>query len=36
MRPVALPGSHLRTLDALPLATALRVDASVVLTYDER
>lgn len=31
-----LPGPHLRTLDALHLATALRVDASVVMTYDDR
>lgn len=31
-----LPGPHLRTLDALHLATALRVQASVVMTYDDR
>jgi len=29
-----LPGPTLRSLDALHLATALRVDASVVLAYD--
>jgi predicted nucleic acid-binding protein len=31
-----LPGSHLRSLDALHIATALRVDASVVVAYDHR
>lgn len=31
-----LPGPYLRTLDALHLATALRVQASVVITYDDR
>jgi uncharacterized protein len=31
-----LSGAHLRSLDALHVATALRIDASVVLTYDRR
>lgn len=31
-----LPGPHLRSLDALHVATALRVDASVVVAYDHR
>ncbi len=31
-----LPGPNLRSLDALHLATALRVDASVVVVYDRR
>lgn len=31
-----LPGRHLRSLDALHLATALRVDADTVVTYDAR
>lgn len=31
-----LPGPNLRSLDALHLATALRVDASVVVAYDHR
>ena len=31
-----LPGRDLRSLDALHVATALRVDASVVLAYDHR
>lgn len=31
-----LPGSHLRSLDALHIATALRLDASVVVAYDVR
>lgn len=31
-----LPGPNLRSLDALHLATALRIDASVVLAYDRR
>lgn len=31
-----LPGMHLRSLDALHLATALRVDAEVVVAYDRR
>jgi predicted nucleic acid-binding protein len=31
-----LPGPHLRSLDALHIATALRLDASAVVTYDHR
>ncbi len=31
-----LPGRHLRSLDALHLAAALRVDADVIVTYDRR
>lgn len=31
-----LPGTHLRSLDALHLATALRVDADAVVAYDAR
>ena len=31
-----LPGLSLRSLDALHLATALRIDASSVVTYDHR
>jgi len=31
-----LPGRHLRTLDALHLATALRVGADTVVAYDAR
>jgi len=31
-----LPGTHLRSLDALHLATALRVDADVLVAYDGR
>jgi uncharacterized protein len=31
-----LPGVNLRSLDALHVATALRVDASVVVVYDHR
>jgi predicted nucleic acid-binding protein len=31
-----LPGPTFRSLDALHIATALRVDASVVVTYDQR
>ena len=31
-----LPGTHLRSLDALHLATALRVDADVLIAYDTR
>ena len=31
-----LPGRQLRSLDALHVATALRVDASVVVAYDHR
>ncbi len=31
-----LPGSHLRSLDALHLATAVRVDAGAVVAYDHR
>ena len=31
-----LPGRHLRSLDALHLATALRVDADTLVTYDAR
>ena len=31
-----LPGRTLRSLDALHVATALRVDASVVVAYDHR
>ena len=31
-----LPGPALRTLDALHLATALRIDASAVVAYDRR
>lgn len=31
-----LPGRHLRNLDALHLATALRVGADVMVTYDHR
>jgi predicted nucleic acid-binding protein len=29
-----LPGNHLRSLDALHLATAIRVDASPIVAYD--
>lgn len=31
-----LPGTHLRSLDALHLATALRVDADTLIAYDAR
>ena len=31
-----LPGRHLRSLDALHLATALRVDAEALVAYDAR
>lgn len=31
-----LPGPHLRSLDALHIAAALRVDAGVMISYDER
>lgn len=31
-----LPGTHLRSLDALHLATALRVEADVLIAYDTR
>ncbi len=31
-----LPGTHLRSLDALHLATALRVDADILVAYDAR
>ena len=31
-----LPGPRLRSLDALHLATALRIDASVVVAYDHK
>ena len=31
-----LPGRHLRSLDALHLATAVRVDATAVVAYDHR
>lgn len=31
-----LPGPHLRSLDALHLAAALRVGADVLVTYDKR
>ncbi|MBF4161147.1 hypothetical protein [Nocardioides acrostichi] len=31
-----LPGSHLRSLDALHLAAALALDVDAVLTYDQR
>jgi predicted nucleic acid-binding protein len=31
-----LPGLHLRSLDALHLAAALRVSADVIVTYDHR
>ena len=31
-----LPGANLRSLDALHVATALRLDASVVVAYDHR
>jgi predicted nucleic acid-binding protein len=31
-----LPGPHLRSLDALHLATAVRVDAAAVVAYDHR
>ena len=31
-----LPGTHLRSLDALHLATALRVDSDTFLCYDAR
>ena len=31
-----LPGRHLRSLDALHLAAALRVGADVMITYDRR
>ena len=32
----ALPGNHLRSLDALHLAAALRLGCRAVVTYDER
>lgn len=32
----ALPGDHLRSLDALHLAAALRLGCRTVVTYDER
>ena len=31
-----LPGAHLRSVDALHVATALRLDASIVVAYDRR
>jgi uncharacterized protein len=31
-----LPGAHLRSIDALHLATALRVDSDIFLAYDTR
>ncbi|MGI8815555.1 MAG: type II toxin-antitoxin system VapC family toxin [Pseudonocardia sp.] len=31
-----LPGQHLRSLDALHVAAALRLDADVMLSYDHR
>jgi len=31
-----LPGAHLRSLDALHVATALRVEASMMVAYDDR
>ncbi len=31
-----LPGGHLRSLDALHVAAALRLDADVMLSYDRR
>jgi uncharacterized protein len=31
-----LPGTHLRSLDALHLATALRIDADTLVAYDAR
>lgn len=31
-----LPGRHLRSLDALHVAVALRLDADVMLSYDHR
>lgn len=31
-----LPGKHLRSLDALHIAMAVRADASAMLTYDDR
>jgi uncharacterized protein len=31
-----LPGAHLRSVDALHLATALRVDSDIFLAYDTR
>lgn len=31
-----LPGRHLRSLDALHLATAIRVDATALVAYDHR
>lgn len=31
-----LPGPHLRSLDALHLATAIRVDATALVAYDHR
>jgi uncharacterized protein len=31
-----LPGPHLRSLDALHVAAALRLDAGVMLSYDRR
>ncbi|MPZ64284.1 MAG: PIN domain-containing protein [Pseudonocardiaceae bacterium] len=31
-----LPGGHLRSLDALHLAAALRIDTDVMVTYDQR
>lgn len=30
-----LPGTHLRSLDALHLATAIRIDADVLVAYDK-
>lgn len=31
-----LPGGHLRSLNALHLTAALRVDADIMVTYDQR
>jgi uncharacterized protein len=31
-----LPGEHLRSLDALHLASAMQLDVEVLLTYDQR
>lgn len=31
-----LPGDHLRSLDALHLAAAIRLEVDVVMTYDQR
>ncbi|MBK8293689.1 MAG: type II toxin-antitoxin system VapC family toxin [Solirubrobacterales bacterium] len=31
-----MPGAHLRSLDAIHVVTALRVDADVFVTYDSR